>query len=144
MLHPVMLLLGGLIAAVVTTLFGTQKRLQKIQKQQIPIISPIIVLKATLRGNLAYTYHLCRHLTRYYTLPLLLLGIIFFPVNILIVVMLSIVISVDYWRLKPSMNIAQYALCAILNDCAYEVGIVQGCIKHKTWKPLMPIVKKRV
>jgi len=142
-LVPVMPQLGSLITAVAITLFGAQRRLQKIRKQQVPI-SPIIVLKATLRGNLAYTYHLCRHLTRYYTLPLLLLGLILFPFAIPIAIMLCIVIGVDYWRLKPAMNLAEYALCAILNDCAYEVGVVQGCIKHKTWKPLVPLIKKRV
>ncbi len=135
--------IGACITALITTLFGTYNRLQKVRQQYIPITF-ITVFKATLRSNLAYTYHLCRHLTRYYTLPLLLLGLILFPFALLIAIMLCIVIGVDYWRLKPSMNLAEYALCAILNDCAYEVGVVQGCIKHKTWKPLVPLIKKRV
>ena len=131
------------VLSFLLTSLGTYTRLRRVRQQHVRI-SFVTVLKATLRGNLAYTYHLCRHLTRYYTLPLLLLGIMFFPLVILIAIMLCVVISVDYWRLKPSMNIAQYALCAVLNDCAYEVGVVQGCIKHKTWKPLVPIVKKHV
>ncbi len=127
----------------VLTLFSTCKRYQKVRQQHIPI--PFItVFKATLRGNLAYTYHLCRHLTRYYTLPLLLIGLLFFPLVILIAIMLCIVTSVDYWRLKPSMNWAGYATCAVLSDCAYEVGVVQGCVKHRTWKPLVPIVKRHI
>jgi len=133
-------LLVSLIATLTLTLFSTRKRLHKVRQQHIPL--PFItVFKATLRGNLAYTYHLCRHLTRYYTLPLLLIGLLFFPLEILIAIMLCIVTSVDYWRLKPSMNWGTYAVCAILNDCAYEVGIVQGCIKYRTWKPLVPIIK---
>ncbi len=132
-----------LVTALFTTLFSTHKRIQKIQQQHISI-NPFTVFKATLRGNLAYTYHLCRHLTRYYTLPLLLFGILLFPLAILIAVMLCIVVGVDYVRLKPEMNIAEYALCAILSDCAYEIGVVQGCIKHRTWKPLVPIIKKHL
>jgi len=132
-----------LVIALFTTLFSTHKRIQKIQQQHISI-NPVTVFKATLRSNLAYTYHLCRHITRYYTLPLLLLGVILFPLEILIAVMLCIVVGVDYVRLKPEMNIAGYALCAILSDCAYEIGIVQGCVKHRTWKPLVPIIKKRI
>jgi cellulose synthase/poly-beta-1,6-N-acetylglucosamine synthase-like glycosyltransferase len=136
-------IIGTFLSALSLTLFSTRNRHQKVQQQHIPI--PFVtVFKATLRGNLAYTYHLCRHLTRYYTLPLLLLGLLFFPFAILIAIMLCIVVSVDYWRLKPSMNWFAYAVCAILNDCAYEVGVVQGCIKQKTWKPLMPIIRKRM
>ncbi|GAC1645829.1 MAG: hypothetical protein NVS4B12_12260 [Ktedonobacteraceae bacterium] len=142
-LAPVMPQLGSLIAAVVTTLYGTRRRLQKIRKQHV-LIRPVIVFKATLRGNLAYTYYFCRHLTRYYTLSLLLLGMVFSPLIILIAIMLCIVTSVDYWRHKPSLNFAEYALCGILNDCAYEVGVVQGCVKYKTWKPLVPILKRRI
>ena len=134
---------GTLIPALLLTLFGTRNRMQKVRQQHVPI-NFITVFKATLRGNLAYTYHLCRHLTRYYILPLLLLGIIFSPLVILIAIMLCIVTSVDYWRLKPSMSLAEYTFCAVLNDCAYEIGVVQGCIKHKTWKPLVPIVKRRI
>jgi len=132
-----------LMIALLTTLFSTYKRMQKIRQQHVSM-NPVTVFKATLRGNLAYIYHLCRHITRYYTLPLLLLGIILFPFVILIAVMLCIVVAVDYVRLKPEMNIAEYALCTILSDCAYEIGIVQGCTKHRTWKPLVPILKKRI
>ena len=132
-----------LLSALLITLFSTRNRHRKVRKQHIPI--PFMtVFKATLRGNLAYTYHLCRHLTRYYTLPLLIIGLLFFPFIILIAIMLCIVVSVDYWRLKPSMNWIEYTLCAILNDCAYEVGVMQGCVKYKTWKPLVPICKRRV
>ncbi len=134
--------LGTLISTLLLTFLGTRNRLQKVRQQHVPI-GITTVFNATLRGNLAYTYHLCRHLTRYYTLPLLLLGGIFFPLIILIAIMLCVVISVDYWRLKPSMSLVEYAFCAMLNDCAYEVGVVQGCIKHRIWKPLVPIVKNK-
>lgn len=136
-------LIGSLVTALSLTLFSTRNRLQKVRKQHVSI-SFTTVFKATLRGNLAYTYHLCRHLTRYYTLPLLLLGFLIFPFGILIAIVLCIVVSVDYWRLKPFMNWVEYTLCAILNDCAYEVGVVQGCMKYKTWKPLMPIIRRHI
>ena len=134
---------GTLLAAVALTLCSTRTRLQKVRQQHVSL--PFItVFKATLRGNLAYTYHLCRHLTRYYTLPLLLFGFLFPPLLILIAIMLCIVVGVDCWRLKPEMNVYEYTLYAILSDCAYEVGVVQGCIKFRTWKPLVPIFRKRV
>ncbi len=136
-------IISTLLSALSLTLFSTRNRLQKVRQQHISIPFTT-VFKATLRGNLAYTYHLCRHLTRYYTLPLLALGLLFFPFFILIAIMLCIVMSVDYWRLKPSMKWIEYILCAILNDCAYEVGVVQGCMNYKTWKPLVPIIKRHI
>jgi len=127
----------SLLLAVFVTLFGARKRLQKVREQRISI-SPLAVFKATLRGHLAYTYHLCRHLTRYYTLPLLLVSLIVPPLLPLTSMLCGVVIGVDYRRLRPDMGLGWYALCSLLDDCAYEVGVVRGCVKHRTWKPLVP------
>ena len=61
--------------AALLTLFGIRNRMKKVRTHQLPI-SPFAIMQATLRGHLAYTYHLCRHLTRYYTLPLLIIGLL--------------------------------------------------------------------
>ncbi len=129
--------LFSLLFALCVTLFGARKRLEKVREQRISI-SPLAVFKATLRGHLAYTYHLCRHLTRYYTLPLLLVSLIVPPLLPLTSMLCGIVIGVDYRRLRPDMGPGWYALCSLLDDCAYEVGVVWGCVKHRTWKPLVP------
>jgi len=129
--------------ALLLTLLGAGKRLQKVREQRIPI-GPLAIFRATLRGHLAYTYHLCRHLTRYYTLPMLIGGLLLPPLLLLVLILCSIVIGVDYVRLRPAMSFSKYAICSILDDCAYEVGVVWGCIKHKTWKPLVPIIKRRL
>jgi hypothetical protein len=127
----------SLLLALFVTLFGAGRRLQKVREQGISI-SPLAVFKATLRGHLAYTYHLCRHLTRYYTLPLLLVSLIVPPLLPLTSMLCGVVIGVDYRRLRPDMGLGWYALCSLLDDCAYEVGVVWGCVKHRTWKPLVP------
>ena len=128
-----------ILIALLITLFGTGKRLQKVQGQRIPI-GPLTILRATLRDHLAYTYHLCRHLTRYYTLPLLAIGLLVPPLLLLTCILCGIVIGVDYVRLKPDMGFVEYVLYSLLDDCAYEVGVVRGCVKHRMWKPLVPIV----
>ena len=133
----------SLLLTLFLILFGTCKRLQKVREQRMPI-GFFAVFKATLRGHLAYTYLLCRHLTRYYTLPLLLVSLLIPPLLLLTCLLCGIVISVDYWRLKPRMDLGWYALCSLLDDCAYEVGVVWGCVKHRTWKPLVPVVKKQL
>ncbi|MHB8596886.1 MAG: mycofactocin biosynthesis glycosyltransferase MftF [Ktedonobacteraceae bacterium] len=132
-----------LSTALLLTFLGTLKRHRQIRKQRIPI-SPFTTFRATLRSNMAYTYHLCRHLTRYYTLPLLAIGMLLLPLLLLVLILCGIVIGVDYARLRPEMDFGRYALWSVLDDCAYEVGVVRGCIKHRTWKPLAPVVKKRM
>ena len=129
-----------LILAIIFTLFGARKRLVALRRQRI-LLNPLVVLRATLRGHLAYVYHLCRHLTRYYTLSALLAGMIFPPLLLLAFMLCSIVIGVDYVRLRPRMTIGSFVLCSLLDDCAYEIGVLLGCIKQRTWKPLIPVVK---
>ncbi|HLI88634.1 MAG TPA: mycofactocin biosynthesis glycosyltransferase MftF [Ktedonobacteraceae bacterium] len=129
--------------ACVLTLLGSWMRLRKARAQRIPA-GPLAVFKATLRSHLAYTYHLCRHLTRYYTLPLLLGSLLCPPLFLLLCICCGIVTIIDYVRLRPEMNFGAYALCSLLDDCAYEAGVVWGCIKCRTWKPLVPIIRRRL
>jgi mycofactocin glycosyltransferase len=132
-----------LLLALFLILFGTYYRLQKV-KEYGSVIKLPIVIKATLRAQLAYTYHLSRHVTRYYTLPLLVVSVIVPPVFILLLILCSIVIGVDYVRLRPKMDVGRFTICSLLDDCAYEVGVVWGCIRYGTWKPLVPVIKTRV
>lgn len=141
--HKRWLALLLLLAALVLTGFSTRKRYRSIRQQNIPI-NLITTFRATLRSHMAYTYHLSRHLTRYYTLPLLAIGLLLPPLLLLLALLSAIVTTVDYVRLRPAMDFGRYALWSILDDCAYEVGVVKGCVKHRTWKPLVPVVKKRV
>ena len=132
-----------LLLALLLTLWGLFKRLRKVRAYGIAIGLPI-VLKATLRGQLAYVYLLSRHLTRYYTLPLLVVSFLVPPLFIVLLMLCGIVIGVDYVRLKPELGVGRYMLCALLEDCAYQVGVMWGCIKHRTWKPLLPVIRARV
>lgn len=133
-----------LTVAFVLALVGAGTRLYKVRVQESLPVAGSLVMWATLRGHMAYTYHLCRHLTRYYTLPLLLASIVIPPLIPLLCVLYCIVLGVDYVRLHPDMALSEYVLCSVLDDCAYEVGVVRGCIKFRTWKPLLPIVRRRM
>jgi mycofactocin system glycosyltransferase len=128
------------ILVILLSIFSTYNRLQKV-KIYVSVVGLPTVTKATLRGHLAYTFHLSRHLTRYYTLPIFIICFLFPPLFILLFILCSTVIVVDYIRLKPHMDIGRYAFCSLLDDCAYEVGVVWGCVKYRTWKPLVPIIK---
>jgi len=143
-------LIGGLqlstklfLFGFLLTLLGTFTRWQKVRQQNIPL-NPFIIFLATTRDHLSYTYHLCRHLTRYYTLPLLAIGLLLPPNLLLVLTLYSIIIGVDYIRLHPCMSLAEFILCSLLDDCAYEIGVVLGCIKHRSWKPLLPIIRVKM
>ena len=137
---PFIIAILPFMLAILLSISSTFTRLQKVKAYSSVVGFPIVT-KATLRGHLAYTYHLSRHLTRYYTLPTFILCLLFPPLYILLLILCGIVIVVDYMRLKPKMDIGRYALCSLLDDCAYEVGIVWGCARYKTWKPLVPVIK---
>jgi len=132
-----------LLLAAILTFFGAYKRLAALRRRRI-LLNPFVVLRATLRGHLAYVYHLCRHLTRYYTLPALLVGLMFPPLLLLALIQCSIVIVVDYVRLRPPITFGRFALCSLLDDCAYEIGVLLGCVRQRTWKPLVPVIKTSV
>ncbi|HLI06420.1 MAG TPA: mycofactocin biosynthesis glycosyltransferase MftF [Ktedonobacteraceae bacterium] len=128
------------ILAALLTLMGAYRRWRMAREQRVPL-GALAVVRATLRAHLAYTYHLCRHLTRYYTLPLLLIGLLLPPLLPLALLPGAIVVGVDYVRLRPDMGLGEYTLCSLLDDCAYGVGVILGCVKHRTWKPLLPVIR---
>jgi len=134
--------LFSILLAIFLTIFSVRNRMRKVREQKIPI-GLGAVLQATVRGHLAFTYHLCRHLTRYYTLLVVLIGMLVPPLLVLVFILYSVVIVVDYARLRPQMNVGQYALCSLLDDCAYEIGVVIGCIRQRTWRPLVPVIRKK-
>ena len=138
-----MISIFSFILAAIFTLWGAYKRLVVLRRQRV-WLNPFVVLRATVRGHLAYVYHLCRHLTRYYTLFMLAMGVVAPPFLLLVFLLSSIVIGVDYVRLRPCMSFGSFALCSLLDDCAYEVGVWLGCIRQRTWKPLVPVVRARV
>ena len=138
------LALLSLFLAIFHLLTGTRHRQRKLQQQGICVLSVRTVFIAILRGHCAYFYHLCRHLTRYYTLPMLCIGLLIPPLLPLAIIACGTVISVDYIRLKPDINFGQYMFYSLLEDCAYEWGVVKGCVREKTWKPLWSIIKMHV
>lgn len=131
------------ILAILLTLRGACKRFVALRRQRI-WLNLFVVWRATVRGHMAYMYHLCRHLTRYYMLPALVLSLVFPPLLLLAFILCSIVIGVDYIRLRPRMTLGSFALCSLLDDCAYEIGVIWGCARQRTWKPLFPVVRTKV
>jgi hypothetical protein len=44
----------------------------------------------------------------------------------------------DWRQRRPPMPAASYAADRLLDDLAYSVGVWQGCLTHRTARPLAP------
>ncbi|WP_297150139.1 mycofactocin biosynthesis glycosyltransferase MftF [Thermogemmatispora sp.] len=135
-------LLSLLLALLALLLPGasTWRRRQAARLARLPLTAWQI-WQATLRSYLAYTYHLCRHLTRYYTLALLAAGLLFPPLLVLVGLLQAVVVGVDYTRLRPRLSLSAFALYSLLEDCAYALGLLLGCWRQRTWRPLLAVIK---
>lgn len=131
------------LSALLPLALSARRSLRTVREQHVPIATPTVIM-ASLRSHLSYTYHLSRHLARYYTPFLLFAGLFFPPLFAVACVLCTTVFVVDYLRLKPAMNFWQFAYYALLDNCAYALGVVKGCVARKTWKPLLPRLKHRL
>lgn len=132
-------LLLALLALLLPAASVWQRR-RRLHLAQVPLTAWQL-WQATLRSYLAYTYHLCRHLTRYYTLALLAASLLFPPLLVLVGLLQAIVVSVDYARLRPRLGLLAFACYSLLEDCAYAFGLLLGCWRQRTWRPLLAVIQ---
>lgn len=44
----------------------------------------------------------------------------------------------DWVRQRPRIDPVRYAALRLLDDAAYGAGVWAGCLRHRTWRPLVP------
>nr|BBH95443.1 hypothetical protein KTA_36420 [Thermogemmatispora argillosa] len=130
----------ALLLALLFPGLSAWRRLRLVHLAHLPLTAWQL-WRATLRSYLAYTYHLCRHLTRYYTLALLVAGLLLPPLLALVGLLQAIVVGVDYVRLRPRLSLPAFALYSLLEDCAYALGLLCGCWRQRTWRPLLAVIQ---
>jgi mycofactocin system glycosyltransferase len=99
------------------------------------------LLAATLRNYIAALHHVLRILSRYYLLLLLSGGIVFPPLLTLGLLAAIIPALTDYFRLKPKLPLPAFAAFHLVENLSYQVGVLLGCLKHRTLRPLIPVIK---
>ncbi len=102
-----------------------------------------LVGRAILQGHGASFYHLGANLTRYYSLPLLLMGLIWWPLLLVLLPLFLVTPLVDYFRLRPSLPLPIYVGLFWLEMVAYQSGVWAGCIRWRTFWPLFPRLEWR-
>jgi mycofactocin system glycosyltransferase len=95
---------------------------------------------ALLRGNAASLYWAGRQLTRYYGVPMAVAALSLrgrsrrlLAASLALGVMSA---AVDWRRLRPRQSPVAFVAAQLLDDAAYQYGLLRGCLRHRTLAPL--------
>jgi hypothetical protein len=91
--------------------------------------------RALLRGHAVGFYHLARQSTRYYGIGLALVAL---RRKRLLGPLLAAVLgpaAADWVRLRPRLSPVSFAVAHVLDDLAYQLGCLRGCLRERTLAP---------
>jgi mycofactocin system glycosyltransferase len=100
-----------------------------------------LVAGAVLRARGAALYHLGANIARYYSIPLLLAGLLWPPLLLAVALLLLIPALTDYVRLRPELGLPTFAGLYWLELLAYQAGVWRGCLRWRTLRPLLPLIQ---
>lgn len=132
---PVSLLLPAV--AVVRLLQEMRQKARQLRQAGVTLPARRFV-GAILAEHGASLYHLGANVIRYYSLPLLLVGL-FWPPLLLPLLILGLIPPItDYRRLRPRLALPLFVGLSWLELAAYQVGVWRGCLQGRTLRPLLP------
>lgn len=99
------------------------------------------LIAAILREHTAALYHLGANVTRYYSLPLLAAAIAWPGLLPALALLLLLPAISDYYRHRPRLSPFVFVGLYWLEMAAYQSGVWYGCIKKRTLRPLLPIIR---
>lgn len=134
---PMALVLAPLIAA----LLGHEVISKQRQIRRLGIALPVArVAAAVLREHLASMHGLSANVIRYYALPLIGLAALWPVLLPAMAVLLLFAPLIDHLRLQPACGLAVFVGLYWLEMAAYQLGVWRGCLAHRTFGPLLPIL----
>lgn len=96
------------------------------------------VLLAVVRSHLAFAYHCCSFVSRYYLIPVPLL-LPFAPTAGAFMIGMHIVAGmVEYGVKKPRIDPLSFLFYFTLEQASYQAGVWWGCVKYRRFQPLFP------
>ena len=98
---------------------------------------------SVLRGHAAALYHLGRHITRYYGLPLLAISLVWLPLLPAAAVLMIVPPVWDHRRLRPQLSLPAFVGLFWLDTGAYQLGVWRGCVARGRWRSLFPAIRWR-
>jgi len=122
--------------------FIAELALKEFRLARVGLRLPLrLLVLSTLRSYGAALYHILSNLSRYYLIPLLLLGLISPYLLAVASIALLTPAIVDYLLLRPALNAVSFFAFYILENIAYQLGVVIGCFRHRTLLPFLPRVR---
>ncbi|HSL00414.1 MAG TPA: mycofactocin biosynthesis glycosyltransferase MftF [Rubrobacteraceae bacterium] len=127
-------------SALGVELRGKMRRLRKTGLR----LPPRKVSAAVMRQHGAGLYHLGANVVRYYSLPLLAASLMWLPLLPPVLLLVLIPPLVDHRRLRPETSPISFALLYWSEMAAYQIGVWRGCLKRRTLRPLIPVLKPSI
>lgn len=115
---------------------------RRIRKMGLAIAGGRIAASVA-REHAASLYHLGCDVTRYYGLPLLAAGALWPPLLTVAAVLLLVPPVSDHRRLAPALSLPAFIGLFWLEMAAYQLGVWRGCLAHRCWRPLLPLIRWR-
>jgi mycofactocin glycosyltransferase len=124
------LLLNPYPLCAVPLLFGLNlwRRAAAVKKLKIDI-GPGRLAGAALRSLLSFGYFAFFHLVRYYLILFIGLGVLWYPLWIVVGLTLVYASAVDYLNKRPALFYPVFLFYYFLEHLAYQVGVFWGCLK---------------
>ncbi len=113
----------------------------KVKSEGVPIGARAVV-GALLRGYGAFLYWSAFNVSRYYAVPLLGFSLAASPAGIRRALRLALGACllgpaiVDWFRSRPRLSLARFALAHVLDALAYHLGTLAACVRHRTLRSL--------
>ncbi len=120
-------------------LFGAELLEKRRELRRIGVaLSTGRVSVALGREHAAAFYHLSANVVRYYSLPLLAVGMVqpqWLPAILLLLVVAPLA---DHRRLQPRLVLPVFVGLYWMELAAYQIGLWRGCRQRRTLRPLLP------
>jgi mycofactocin glycosyltransferase len=130
--RPRLLAAGMLTLGVETGAHAVQLRPLEIPRGR--------AVPALLRGQATGLYWAARQLTRYYGLAAVVAALSFRPARGRLLLALAALEAgpavADWWRLRPHQGLPAFLAAHVLDDAAYQYGLLLGCLRGRTLAPL--------
>jgi hypothetical protein len=112
-------------------------RRQKARRAGLPLGFPKVV-RAALRSNLSFLYHVCSFISRYYLL-FVSLALPFWPFLGVAVWSAHMGVGlIQHVIKKPRLSLPAFLLYFSLEQLSYQAGVWWGCIRARFFLPVMP------
>ncbi len=100
-------------------------------------LGPGKVLLVLLRAQASALYLYNQRLNRYYFLLITVPALLILPWLALLVFILHLLQGlVEYLLKRPGLNPLYFILFFLLDNVAYQAGVIRGCIRERNWLPL--------